>query len=94
MRRLWANLERWLVGGALLATAGLVCVQILLRAAGKAVPSLTVSFSFTEEIAKTLLVWCTMLGAAAAVRERAHLGWCSSRDACRAGCPDGCRSSG
>jgi TRAP-type C4-dicarboxylate transport system permease small subunit len=38
------------------------------------VPALAVSFSFTEEIARYLLVWCTLLGAAAAVRQGGHIG--------------------
>jgi len=69
MRRLGcfvANAERWLAGGALLLLAGLVCVQIVCRA-------FSLSISFTEEIARFILVWCVMLGAAAAVREGGHL---------------------
>jgi len=69
IRRLGAvavNAERWLAGGALLLLAGLVCVQIVCRA-------FSFSISFTEEIARFILVWCVMLGAAAGVREGGHL---------------------
>ena len=73
-RGLCANLERSLVGAVLVVTAGLVCLQVVVRFVGKIAPALSMSFSFTEEIARFGLVWCTMLGTAAAVREGAHLG--------------------
>ena len=48
--------------------AVLVCAQIVCRRLFSA------SIAFTEEIAKYCLVWCTMIGAAAVVREKGHLG--------------------
>ena len=66
--RFLSSFERWLVGGAFLATAALVCAQIVCRRVFSA------SIAFTEEIARYLLVWCTVLGAAAVAREGGHLG--------------------
>ena len=66
-RRLLANFEQYLVGGVFLATAGLVCVQVACRYFG-------VSIAASEEISRYLLVWCVMLGGAAAARQGEHLG--------------------
>lgn len=66
-RRVLADFERYLVGGVFLATAALVCVQVVCR-------FFSVSIAASEEVSRYLLVWCVMLGAAAAARRGEHLG--------------------
>lgn len=68
LRRLLDRIEEHLVSAALLAMALLVFAQVISR------HFLHQSFSFTEEIVRYLLIWATMLGAAAATRQKAHLG--------------------
>ena len=68
LRRLLNRLEDHLVGIVLFGMSFLVFGQVLSR------HFFHRSFSFTEEIVRYLLIWATMLGAAAATHNRAHLG--------------------
>ncbi len=74
MRRLADHVEEAAAGALLGVMAVLAFLNILARYFTR------YSFAFTEETEVAALVWITMLGAAVAVREAAHLGFTMLRD--------------
>ena len=66
-RRILGRIEDHLAAVCLIVMTVLVFAQVVSR------HFLHRSFSFTEEIVRYLMIWATMLGAAAATRRKAHL---------------------
>lgn len=69
MKRLFEQFEEILGAGLLAVMAVLAFLNVLTRYL------IQYSFAFTEEIEVALLVWLTMLGAAAGFRRSMHLGF-------------------
>ena len=69
MKRLFEQFEEILGAGLLAVMAVLAFLNVLTRY------FIQYSFAFTEEIEVALLVWLTMLGAAAGFRRGMHLGF-------------------
>ena len=68
LARLGANFEEWLLGATFMFMAFMTFAQVVSRYC------LHRSISFTEELVRYLLIWCTMLGIAAAAKRRSHIG--------------------
>lgn len=67
MRQVLGQLDGWLAGLVLFTSLFIVTLEMTGRSA------FSVSFLWSEELSRYLLVWTTYLGASAALGERAHI---------------------
>ncbi len=67
VKKIWDNLEEYLLVYSLMFSLGLIFVQVVLRYC------LGYSLSWSEELARYLFLWQTWIGASYAVKEHKHL---------------------
>lgn len=78
LRRLNGGLERGALAAVVVMMA-VMCVLIFAQAAGRY--ALRFSITWSEELARFLMVWISMLGGAVAARRRMHVGFEAAVDA-------------
>lgn len=67
LKKLWNNLEEYLLVYSLMLSVGLVFIQVIMRYVFSS------SLSWSEELARYLFLWQIWIGASYAVKEHRHL---------------------
>lgn len=67
MKRLFNNLEHYLLAVFMAAITFVVFIQVLFRQLGQSLP-------WSEELTRYLLVWITMIGASEGIKRAVHVG--------------------